>query len=218
MARSLSGNRTHQPSLLQTTWVVLTPRQIIGVLSFAAYNCVCGCPRNDGQMQRVNSVGNGLLGGGELMSTTGLLGGAGDCRCQSLGVSLDVAGAVPGVRGPRSAVEAVRGGQSGALVVRGEPGVGKSALLEYVAGRASGCRVARAAGVQSEMELAYSGLDICAPRCWIGLIACPNRSGMRCGRCSAWPVGRRLIAFWWLGGAWADVRGGRRGAVGVSGG
>jgi DNA-binding CsgD family transcriptional regulator/tetratricopeptide (TPR) repeat protein len=49
-------------------------------------------------------------------------------------------------------------------VLRGEPGVGKSALLEYVAGRASGCRVARAAGVQSEMELAYSGLDqLCGP-------------------------------------------------------
>jgi DNA-binding CsgD family transcriptional regulator len=48
-------------------------------------------------------------------------------------------------------------------VVRGEPGVGKSALLEYVAGRASGCRVARIAGVQSEMELAFSGLDqLCA--------------------------------------------------------
>jgi DNA-binding CsgD family transcriptional regulator len=50
------------------------------------------------------------------------------------------------------------------LVVRGAPGVGKSALLEYVAGRASGCRVARAAGVQSEMELAFSGLgQLCAP-------------------------------------------------------
>src|SRR6478735_8916981 len=61
-------------------------------------------------------------------------------------------------------LEAVQGGESGALVVRGDPGVGKSALLEYVAGRASGCRVARAAGVQSEMELAYSGLDqLCAP-------------------------------------------------------
>src|SRR5271163_4836644 len=61
-------------------------------------------------------------------------------------------------------LEAVRGGQSGALVVRGEPGVGKSALLEYVAGRGSGCRVARAAGVQSEMELAFSGLNqLCIP-------------------------------------------------------
>jgi DNA-binding CsgD family transcriptional regulator len=59
---------------------------------------------------------------------------------------------------------AVRVGESRALVVRGEPGVGKSALLDYVAERASGSRVARAAGVQSEMELAYSGLNqLCAP-------------------------------------------------------
>jgi len=42
--------------------------------------------------------------------------------------------------------------------------MGKSALLEYVAERASGCRVARAAGVQSEIELAFSGLgQLCAP-------------------------------------------------------
>src|SRR5437899_7107108 len=61
-------------------------------------------------------------------------------------------------------VEAVRRGESRVLVVRGEPGVGKSALLEYVAGRASGWRVARAAGVQSEMELAFAGLQqLCAP-------------------------------------------------------
>jgi AAA ATPase domain len=61
-------------------------------------------------------------------------------------------------------LEAVRGGESRVLVVRGEPGVGKSALLEYVAERSSGCRVARAAGVQSEMELAYAGLhQLCAP-------------------------------------------------------
>jgi predicted ATPase len=58
----------------------------------------------------------------------------------------------------------VRAGESRVLVVRGEPGVGKSALLEYVAGRASGFRVARAAGVQSEMELAFAGLQqLCAP-------------------------------------------------------
>ena len=53
---------------------------------------------------------------------------------------------------------AVRAGRSGALVVRGEPGVGKSSLLEYVVERAMGCRVLRAAGVQAEMELAYAGL------------------------------------------------------------
>src|SRR2546427_8015754 len=61
-------------------------------------------------------------------------------------------------------LEAVRQGESRVLVVRGEPGVGKSALLEYVAGQASGCRLARAAGVQSEMELAFAGLQqLCAP-------------------------------------------------------
>jgi DNA-binding CsgD family transcriptional regulator len=55
-------------------------------------------------------------------------------------------------------INAVRAGGSRVLVVRGEPGVGKSALLDYLAGRASGCRVARAAGVESEMELAFAGL------------------------------------------------------------
>jgi DNA-binding CsgD family transcriptional regulator len=67
------------------------------------------------------------------------------------------------------------------LVVRGEPGVGKSALLEYVAGRASGCRVARAAGVQSEMELAFSGLgQLCAPMLdRIGRLPEPQRDALR---------------------------------------
>ena len=61
-------------------------------------------------------------------------------------------------------VAGVRAGEGRALVVRGEPGVGKTALLDYLAGRASGCRVARAAGVQSEMELAFAGLhQLCAP-------------------------------------------------------
>ena len=59
---------------------------------------------------------------------------------------------------------AVRAGESGALVVRGEPGIGKTALLEYAAEQASGCRVAHASGVQSEMELAFAGLhQLCAP-------------------------------------------------------
>src|ERR1700677_4586424 len=53
---------------------------------------------------------------------------------------------------------AVRTGESRVLVIRGDPGVGKTALLDYLAGRAPGCRVARAAGVQSEMELAVAGL------------------------------------------------------------
>ena len=58
-------------------------------------------------------------------------------------------------------VEAVRAGESRVLVVHGEPGVGKSALLEYLADHASGCRVVRAAGVQSEMELALPACTSC---------------------------------------------------------
>jgi DNA-binding CsgD family transcriptional regulator len=61
-------------------------------------------------------------------------------------------------------IEAVRAGGSRALVVRGEPGVGKTALLEYVVEQASDCRVERAVGVQSEMELAFAALhQLCAP-------------------------------------------------------
>ena len=55
-------------------------------------------------------------------------------------------------------IEAVRGGESRVLVVRGEAGVGKTALLEYVVEHASGCRVARAMGVQSDMQIAFAGL------------------------------------------------------------
>jgi predicted ATP-dependent serine protease len=43
-------------------------------------------------------------------------------------------------------------------VVRGEPGVGKSALLEYVAQRASGCRVAQVAGVQAPDRMAMQSV------------------------------------------------------------
>jgi predicted ATPase len=75
------------------------------------------------------------------------------------------------LRGRRSECEVfdrllaeVRGGESRVLVVRGEAGVGKTALLEYLLERASGCRIARAAGVESQMELAFAGLhQLCAP-------------------------------------------------------
>ncbi len=55
-------------------------------------------------------------------------------------------------------VAAVRAGQSRVLVVRGEAGVGKTALLNHLAGQAQGCRLVRVAGVQSEMEFAFAGL------------------------------------------------------------
>jgi DNA-binding CsgD family transcriptional regulator len=61
-------------------------------------------------------------------------------------------------------LDRVRGGHGGVLVVRGEPGVGKTALLEYGAEAARGFRVARAVGVEGEMELAFAALQqLCAP-------------------------------------------------------
>ncbi|MEU9288191.1 AAA family ATPase [Streptomyces sp. NPDC048275] len=57
-----------------------------------------------------------------------------------------------------------RGGRSGVLVLRGEAGIGKTELLKYLLDRATGCRIVRTAGVQSEMELSYAGLhQLCAP-------------------------------------------------------
>ena len=61
-------------------------------------------------------------------------------------------------------VRAIRRGESRSLVVRGEAGIGKTALLEYLIGSASDLTVVRAVGVESEMELAYASLhQVCAP-------------------------------------------------------
>jgi DNA-binding CsgD family transcriptional regulator len=83
-------------------------------------------------------------------------------------VSQKPAAVLQGRRVEREAVErlleAVRDGQSRVLVVSGEPGVGKTALLESAIGSASGFRVIRAVGVESEMELAFAALQqLCAP-------------------------------------------------------
>jgi predicted ATPase len=59
---------------------------------------------------------------------------------------------------------AVRAGRSGALVLRGEAGIGKTALLEHAVASASGLRVLRATAVESEMELAFAALhQLCGP-------------------------------------------------------
>src|ERR1700750_2277759 len=56
-------------------------------------------------------------------------------------------------------LEGAREGRGGVLALYGEPGVGKTALLEYAVGAGRGFRVARAAGVEGEMELAYAALQ-----------------------------------------------------------
>jgi DNA-binding CsgD family transcriptional regulator len=89
-------------------------------------------------------------------------------------------------RGPERAaldrlVVAVRGGQSRVLVLRGAAGIGKTALLGYLSAAATGCRIARAAGVESEMELAFAGLHaLCAPMLGrLGQLPVPQRDALK---------------------------------------
>src|SRR6476646_1148388 len=53
----------------------------------------------------------------------------------------------------------IRSGRSGVLIVRGEAGIGKTALLEQLIEDAAGCTVARATGVHADMELPFAGLQ-----------------------------------------------------------
>jgi hypothetical protein len=78
-------------------------------------------------------------------------------------------------------INAVRAGESQVLVVHGEAGIGKTALLDYLAGQASGCRVVRVLGVQSEMELAFAGLhQLCAPMLGhLEALPAPQRDALR---------------------------------------
>jgi DNA-binding CsgD family transcriptional regulator len=77
----------------------------------------------------------------------------------------------PRLRGRREEREALlallagaRAGSSGVLVLRGQPGIGKTALLEYLIAEAVGFRITRVTGVESEVELAFGGLhQLCGP-------------------------------------------------------
>ena len=64
----------------------------------------------------------------------------------------------------RGLIATAQSGSSQVLVLRGEAGVGKTALLEYTSELAVGFRCVQVAGVQSDMELAFAGLQqLCAP-------------------------------------------------------
>jgi DNA-binding CsgD family transcriptional regulator len=70
-----------------------------------------------------------------------------------------------------------RDGRSGVLLIRGEAGIGKTALLEYVEGEAAGMSVLRAVGIQSESELAFAGLHQLFRPVFERIEALPERQG-----------------------------------------
>ena len=78
-------------------------------------------------------------------------------------------------------LDQVRGGHSGVLVLRGEPGIGKTALLRHATEAASGFIITRCAGVESEMELPYAQLhDICSPLLFgLGTLPEPQQHALR---------------------------------------
>jgi DNA-binding CsgD family transcriptional regulator len=77
-------------------------------------------------------------------------------------------------------LDAARAGQSAVLVVRGVPGIGKTALLEDAIESATGFRVARVVGVESEMELAFAALQqLCGPMLdWMEKLPGPQRDAL----------------------------------------
>ena len=77
-------------------------------------------------------------------------------------------------------IDGVRAGGSAALVVHGEPGTGKTALLDFTAGLDHGLQVVRAAGAESETELAFGGLHrVCGPMLdLLGRLPGPQREAL----------------------------------------
>jgi DNA-binding CsgD family transcriptional regulator len=100
-------------------------------------------------------------------------------------------------------LDEVRAGHSVVLVIRGEAGVGKTALLRYAAEQASGFRVAQIAGVESEIELAYAALhQLCTPILGrLDVLPEPQQLALRValGLASGDPPDRFLVALAALG-------------------
>src|SRR3954471_4752238 len=95
-------------------------------------------------------------------------------------------------------LDEARDGHSAVLVIRGEPGIGKTALLRYAARQASGLRIAEVGGVEAEMELPFAAIhQLCAPMLG-GLegLAKPQQDALRValGIASGDPPDRFLVA------------------------
>jgi DNA-binding CsgD family transcriptional regulator len=97
------------------------------------------------------------------------------------GRTRDLAGRATECRLLEASLSDARGGRSRVLVVRGEPGIGKTALLDQAVTSAAGFQVLRAAGVESEMELAFAGLhQLCTPLYdSMALLPGPQREALR---------------------------------------
>src|SRR3954447_6877122 len=78
-------------------------------------------------------------------------------------------------------VAQARDGRSAVLVIRGEPGIGKTALLRYAARQASGLRLVDVEGVEAEMDLPFAAIHrLCAPISdRIEVLARPQRDALR---------------------------------------
>src|ERR1700722_14937851 len=89
-------------------------------------------------------------------------------------------------------------GFSGALVLRGEPGVGKTTLLDDAAAAAmtGGMRISRLTGVESETQLGYAALHQSCSRSTVSWSGCRARSVGRCAARSGWSPGRRRTGSW----------------------
>jgi AAA ATPase domain len=102
-------------------------------------------------------------------------------------VNGDVPAAEPALFGRQAECEVLdrllaeaRAGRGGALVVRGEPGAGKTALLDYLARRAGGFRVVRMAGIESEQDCAFAALHRLCGLLWDrqGRLSAPQRGAL----------------------------------------
>jgi predicted ATPase len=90
----------------------------------------------------------------------------------------------------------MRSGRAGALVLRGEAGIGKTALLEAAADKAAGARVLRVTGVESEAELPFAALHALLRPALDQIGALPGGRRRRCAARSGWRKRRSRTGSW----------------------